>query len=275
MPRPQKSLLDRAEEILNECERTDRALTVDEECEFNEILAKVRRINLADVDRYDDRVTPYRRPTPKAGPVFPLHDVGGFADDEIAGGSSRITTARYSGNNPVLAKFGDTRREAETNAYRSGMWLAAQLYGNEGAMNWCADHGLKVYAAQSEGVNTLGGNLVPTELEAAIIKNLNDYGVARQECKDSSEVAGEKQCKRIRQLSIQPPPLVPACELPVRCWSSVRDIPHSVQFIFARIAPITTINIGPASINRTSTPCLPKIVSSGSLPGANNPTRRY
>jgi hypothetical protein len=53
------------------------------------------------------------------------------------------------------------------------------------------------------------------------------------------------------------------------------DIQHATQFVLAKIVPITTIDIGPASMNKMSNPCLPKIVSSGSLPGANNPTCRY
>lgn len=70
---------------------------------------------------------------------------------------------------------------AEERAYRSGQWIAATLFGNAAAAQWCADHGMDIRNAQSGNVNTKGGVLVPDEFESAIIDLREEYGVFRRE----------------------------------------------------------------------------------------------
>jgi HK97 family phage major capsid protein len=78
-------------------------------------------------------------------------------------------------------------------AYRAGMWAMAVIHGNPRAIRWCQDAG--VHLAQGsreqlgfnertmlEGVFTSAGWLVPMEMEAAIISNREEYGVARRIC---------------------------------------------------------------------------------------------
>ena len=71
-------------------------------------------------------------------------------------------------------------RDGEQQAYRSGMWLRAALYGDMQAARWCNDNGVGVRAALSGGVNTAGGALVPEEFERAIIDLREQYGVCRR-----------------------------------------------------------------------------------------------
>lgn len=78
----------------------------------------------------------------------------------------------------------DERREA---AYRSGMFLAAAVFGKSWAKAWCAENGIPLslekweeQKAMSEGSNTAGGFLVPGEFESAIIDLREMYGVFRQ-----------------------------------------------------------------------------------------------
>lgn len=67
--------------------------------------------------------------------------------------------------------------ESPEAALRCGAWIAASLYGSEKARQFCAAVGLPVQAAMSGGSDESGGALVPVELERAIIKNVETYGV--------------------------------------------------------------------------------------------------
>jgi HK97 family phage major capsid protein len=69
--------------------------------------------------------------------------------------------------------------DAEKNAFRSGQWLAATMFGNEKAAQYCRDNGIGVQKAQSEGVNTAGGFLVEGEMEKTIIDLREEYGTFR------------------------------------------------------------------------------------------------
>jgi len=82
----------------------------------------------------------------------------------------------------VLNAFG-TGRDASERAYRVGQWVRAQLLGNERAQRWCEDRGLRIEAAHSEANIAKGGALVPDEMSSAIIRLVEDYGVARKEAR--------------------------------------------------------------------------------------------
>lgn len=92
-----------------------------------------------------------------------------------------------------------TGERADDRAYAAGMWLAAAVWGNPVAAQWCKEHDLglvedksedkvaikgkvdpKVFAAASENQNTAGGFIVPSELERTIIDLREDYGTARR-----------------------------------------------------------------------------------------------
>lgn len=71
---------------------------------------------------------------------------------------------------------------AEEAAYRSGQFILATMMSNEKAMAWCRDNGVTIQKAQSEGVNSAGGFLVPTEFNQAIIDLREEFGTFRQNC---------------------------------------------------------------------------------------------
>lgn len=68
--------------------------------------------------------------------------------------------------------------DAEKAAYRFGKWFLATL-GNQGAIAWCSKAGIQLLA-QSEGVNSQGGYLVPDEFSRTIIDLRETYGVFRR-----------------------------------------------------------------------------------------------
>lgn len=76
--------------------------------------------------------------------------------------------------------------DAAENAYRSGMWLTASFARDpivrDQALHWCQSNGMpSVVKYQSEGLNTAGGFLVPTEFSTAIIDLRDEFGTFRRE----------------------------------------------------------------------------------------------
>ena len=78
-------------------------------------------------------------------------------------------------------------------AYRAGMWAMAAIHGSAPAIRWCQDAGVQLTQgsreqlgfndrSMTEGIFTSAGWLVPVEMEAAIIANREEYGVARRIC---------------------------------------------------------------------------------------------
>tara|TARA_R110002110_G_scaffold279678_1_gene494613 strand:- start:1246 stop:2541 length:1296 start_codon:yes stop_codon:yes gene_type:complete len=71
--------------------------------------------------------------------------------------------------------------DSEQDAYRAGLWFKASFLNDKDANRLCNDYGILNTA--TEGTNSAGGYLVPTELSDAIIAIRNRGGVARQLCK--------------------------------------------------------------------------------------------
>jgi HK97 family phage major capsid protein len=62
-------------------------------------------------------------------------------------------------------------------AYRVGQWLKGTFGGDAEARRWCNDHGVEA-RTMGGGVNSAGGFAVPDEMSAAVIRNVETYGVA-------------------------------------------------------------------------------------------------
>jgi HK97 family phage major capsid protein len=74
--------------------------------------------------------------------------------------------------------------KAERNAFVAGQFLAASILGKPKAKKWCKEHGipLRVDNALSENENDRGGVFVPNEMSLAIIRLVEEFGVARSYC---------------------------------------------------------------------------------------------
>lgn len=81
---------------------------------------------------------------------------------------------------------------ATERAYRFGQWAVASLFQSDepehiakidAARVWCRENGIFLSKAQSEGVATAGGFLVPEEFAAEIIVLRDSYGIARRLCR--------------------------------------------------------------------------------------------
>lgn len=71
---------------------------------------------------------------------------------------------------------------ADERAFRFGKFVLASIFGNEKAAEWCRENGV-LLKAQSEGVATAGGFLVPDEFSTDIIVLRDSYGIARRLCR--------------------------------------------------------------------------------------------
>jgi len=107
---------------------------------------------------------------------------------EIVGsGGSRIEVT----SGPKMYRYGQLRAfngpNANLNAYRSGRFILATIFGHASSRQWCREHGIELRIdnepdsrAMSEGVNSAGGYLVPDEFEQTIIDLRELYGNARR-----------------------------------------------------------------------------------------------
>lgn len=94
----------------------------------------------------------------------------------ISTGSGRVemTHPRRYGR---LKAFANSK-EGEEQAFRSGQWARAVIFGDEGAQRWCKDYGVRVMT----GLTSSTSSLVPEEMITPIIDLRESYGVARMRC---------------------------------------------------------------------------------------------
>ena len=80
--------------------------------------------------------------------------------------------AKAKATRPLVAFRGD---DAEMDAYRSGKYILATIYGDSKAKQWCLDHGVQNVMSGSDDLR--GGTLVPPEFENAVIALFESYGI--------------------------------------------------------------------------------------------------
>jgi HK97 family phage major capsid protein len=82
-------------------------------------------------------------------------------------------------------------------ATQAGMWIGATVLRNAGAEAWCRENHVPLQRAQGENVNSAGGALVPSEIEAAIIKLRDVVGVFRRYAAPVTMIADTKVQPRL------------------------------------------------------------------------------
>ena len=76
--------------------------------------------------------------------------------------------------------FPGPRNETAEKYERAYRWLQATIFESPGAREWCKTHGVPVRRAAAEGVDSLGGFLVPQPLANAILDLRDLYGAFRR-----------------------------------------------------------------------------------------------
>ena len=80
--------------------------------------------------------------------------------------------------NRNLKAFENTRQGEEA-AYRAGQWALATVYGDQRAMQWCKDYGVRVMT----GTTSSTSSVIPDEMVLPIINLREEYGMARRYCR--------------------------------------------------------------------------------------------
>lgn len=73
-----------------------------------------------------------------------------------------------------------TGPDAQVRYERAGHFLLASIFGKTESRTWCDKKGVAVAKAQSEGIGSAGGFLVPTELANVILDLRDSYGAFRR-----------------------------------------------------------------------------------------------
>lgn len=114
--------------------------------------------------------------------------------------SEGTRTTRESEIIPVYSSVrsfsGATKHEAARKAYRFAKWFLAGALGNENAMRYCRDNGIKVVRSQVEGTNEAGGFLVPHEFGNDMIDLREKFGVFRRNVKVVPMISDSKSVPR-------------------------------------------------------------------------------
>ncbi len=99
----------------------------------------------------------------------------------------------------TAARFGTTAA-AEEAAIRTGMEIAAGVFRNPRAAQWCREHSMNIRTdGQNTMVNADGGYLVSTETDGEIVKLLNEYGVARRFCRIQSMASNAFDKRKLKK----------------------------------------------------------------------------
>ena len=178
-----KHKLRSAEELHARVEKEDRLISPEEKKLVDAWLAEIEEIKaqIAKVKEHEAQILKVKETALEARRAVNPGPAPTQPQNLPAAPQARVDTPAFMLRHGKLKAFkADTQSQAEMNAYRSGQWLMATMFGSAKAHRWCKDNG--VYNALSEGTNTAGGNLVPEELLQSIIDLRETYGVFRQNC---------------------------------------------------------------------------------------------
>jgi HK97 family phage major capsid protein len=149
---------ERVEAIVEVATKESRELTAEEKAEVDKLTGDEQKKLEEDLDRAEKVESIMRAKASQRGSQM------------IEAQKPKITFAR----GPVPKGFA-----SHEDAYNSGQFILATLFGNKKARNYCREHGL-VRNAMSTGDNTKGGFLVPEPMENAIVVLREQYGVFRR-----------------------------------------------------------------------------------------------
>lgn len=183
-----EAILAQAEAILDVIDTDGSTMSPEQEAKYNAAVDRAAQLNI-EIERRMKleavQVPNFAETAPRAGGFGSLSnrpdDTDVHATIRPTANGPRIEIPRSYGRLRVF----DRSPQGNEEAYRCGMWIAATLYNHAPAMDWCRQNGLGVRAALSGGVNTAGGVLVPEEMDRAIIKLVEEYGLFRRSCRNT------------------------------------------------------------------------------------------
>jgi HK97 family phage major capsid protein len=167
------------EDAVEQCDKEDRAMTAEEQAEFDQRQAEITGVQ-GQISQLEETLK--RRELAKAQVEALKNQTQGRATDPDPPASDSATVERTESweTNYRTGKLKAFKGpNAERNAHMAGQWLHATVFGNERALRWCQRNGVETRALGTNP-NAAGGALVPDVLEQAIIDLRESYGVLRQ-----------------------------------------------------------------------------------------------
>lgn len=156
----------------------ERDFTEDEQTKFDSY--QERNANLEKRVKNFEKLKAEQSRAPVANTVTVADD---FQPEQVPSGGEVLSAEAKDIILPATAFRHNTLRaftgdHAEQRAYRAGKWFLGAV-GHQPSRQYCVDRGMLFNAVHEETVNTTGGYLVPTQLDADIISLIDFYGLAR------------------------------------------------------------------------------------------------
>lgn len=169
---------DRVAAILNVAKTEGRDLSADEEKEVDELQGKGDQVGK--IGELEAKLERLQKIESAQKAIARSRFAAAAGDEPVVDGELNISVVKVPAKAKTAAVRAYTGPNADKEAYIAGQWFLA-LNGNENANAWLKSHG--VQNAMSTSDNTKGGYLVPEVLESAIIRNVEEFGVARREAR--------------------------------------------------------------------------------------------
>lgn len=169
---------DRVAAILNVAKTEGRDLSADEEKEVDELQGKGEQVGK--IGELEAKLERLQKIESAQKAIARSRFTAAAGDEPVVDGELNISAVKVPAKAKTAAVRAYTGPNADKEAYIAGQWFLA-LNGNENANAWLKSHG--VQNAMSTSDNTKGGYLVPEVLESAIIRNVEEFGVARREAR--------------------------------------------------------------------------------------------
>lgn len=169
---------DRVAAILNVAKTEGRDLSADEEKEVDELQGKGEQVGK--IGELEAKLERLQKIESAQKAIARSRFAAAAGDEPVVDGELNISAVKVPAKAKTAAVRAYTGPNADKEAYIAGQWFLA-LNGNENANAWLKSHG--VQNAMSTSDNTKGGYLVPEVLESAIIRNVEEFGVARREAR--------------------------------------------------------------------------------------------
>jgi len=163
-----------AQALVDAAEKAKRSLTPEEQSQVDDLADAIDGL-MGKIEEGEQALRTQRLKVQAA--VLENRTAPGPIDHAARPAEQRVEVVRRGGR--LRAFKGPNAHE---DAYRAGRWLMGLLNpADTRSRQWAEEHGME-YRVAVEGVNTLGGVLVPTVLENVIIDLRESYGTARQFC---------------------------------------------------------------------------------------------
>lgn len=169
---------DRVAAILNVAKTEGRDLNADEEKEVDELQGKGDQVGK--IGELEAKLERLQKIESAQKAIARSRFTAAAGDEPVVDGELNISAVKVPAKAKTAAVRAYAGPNADKEAYIAGQWFLA-LNGNENANAWLKSHG--VQNAMSTSDNTKGGYLVPEVLESAIIRNVEEFGVARREAR--------------------------------------------------------------------------------------------